>query len=514
MIPRTFPSTFASNGQQQMVVYFLTSVAGLQRWTDYIPVKLTQGGSENTYDNNGYIDVTVVGRSATDIPFKDYVPVFLDDAATDAWQVNSTGFIPYNYAGFGDASLILDFTSTAALDSRITFTRASSATHFNSSGVLEIDATNVPRFEYGPATLAPLGLLIEEQRTNLLTYSEMYADVSWTKTRSSIVANTIIAPDGNLTGDKLLDDATAGSHTVRNATSVTITSGTTLTSSVFAKASESAFLIVGIGDGAGVNISRTTFNVSTGAIVSSTTAAANVSAPIPVITPAGNGWFRCSITATVTNVTTAQQWLFKGANSNGNASYTGDGTSGIFIWGSQLEAGNFITSYIPTVALQVTRAADVARMTGTNFSNWYNATEGTWYANFTPATADYLANKNIFLASDNTSANFNGLRYLSTGAAPGFGVTTASTAQASLTTGAMVENTAYKMAGAYKLNDFAVSRNGSTPSVDTSGTVPTVSRAEIGILAGTSTTIGTQYIRQLAYFPRRLSNEELQRITA
>jgi hypothetical protein len=47
MIPRTFPSTYASNGQQQMVVHFLTSVAGLKRWSDYIPVKLVQGGVEN-----------------------------------------------------------------------------------------------------------------------------------------------------------------------------------------------------------------------------------------------------------------------------------------------------------------------------------------------------------------------------------------------------------------------------------------------------------------------------------
>jgi hypothetical protein len=65
MVPRTYPSTFAPSGQQQMVVYFLTSVVGLQRWSDYIPVKLSNGGVENSNNNNGYINVAIVLQGVT-----------------------------------------------------------------------------------------------------------------------------------------------------------------------------------------------------------------------------------------------------------------------------------------------------------------------------------------------------------------------------------------------------------------------------------------------------------------
>ena len=378
--------------------------------------------------------------------------------------------------------------------------------------VLETAAIDAPRFDYTPTTQTALGLLIEEQRTNLLTYSEQFDNAAWTKTRSSITANIVVAPDGAITGDKLVEDTATGSHTVRNATSVTIVSGTTLTASVFAKAAEGAFVIVGIGDGGGVNISRTTFNLSTGAIGSSATAAANVSVPIPSITPVGNGWYRCAVTATVTIALTAQQWIFKGSNATGAANYTGDGISGIYIWGAQLESGAFITSYIPTVASQVTRSADVAVMTGTNFSTWYNATEGTFFAQFRPLASNFGGNRNIFLATDNSTANFVGLRYASSGAQTVLAATTSGTSQANIATGTMVAGTSYQLAGAYKVNDFAASRDSGTVVTDTSGTLPVVSRAEIGCLAGAG--IGSQHIAKLVYYPRRLSNAELQAITA
>jgi hypothetical protein len=417
-----------------------------------------------------------------------------------------------SYTGTGTASIYVWGAQLEQRSQVTAYTPTTTAPITNYIPVLQTAAINAPRFDYAPTTQTPLGLLVEESRTNLLTYSEQFNNAAWTKTRTSITANAVVSPDGTVDADKMVEDTAAGSHTVRNATSVTITSGTTLTASVFAKAAEGAFVIVGIGDGGGVNISRSTFNLSTGAITSSTTAAANVSAPIPSIAPVGNGWYRCSVTATVTVAILAQQWIFKGSNATGAANYTGDGVSGIYIWGAQLEAGAFVTSYIPTVASQVTRAGDLAVMTGTNFSTWYNATEGTFYAQFTPAASDFGANKNIFLASDGTTSNFVGLRYASSGAQPAMAATESSVSQANIATGAMIAGTNYKMAGAYKANDFAASRNAGTVGTDTSGTIPTVTQAEIGALA--SLNIGTQHIQRLVYYPRRLSNAELQGITA
>jgi hypothetical protein len=408
-------------------------------------------------------------------------------------------------------TLLLDFANTKVLDPRVTFTRASTGTYFDEFGLIKSAISGTPRFTHAPTTGKSLGLLVEEQRTNLLLRSEEFDNAAWTKTRSSVTANAIVSPDGTMNADKMVEDTGTGSHTIRNATSVTITSGDTLTASVFVKAAEGAYVIVGIGDGGGINISRNTFNLSTVAVTSSTTAAANVSAPIPVITSVGNGWYRCSVTATVTGVTTAQQWIFKGANSNGNATFTGDGTSGIYLWGAQLGVGAFATSYIPTTTAQVTRAADVAVMTGTNFSSWFNALEGTFYAETIPMTADYLANKNLFVASDNSTSNFVGVRYGSSGTQVTMTSTDAGAAQADIATGTLVAGTTYRVAGAYKLNDFKAVRNGGSVSTDTSGTVPTVTRAEIGCLAGAN--IGSQTLSKLAYYPLSVTSTQLQGLT-
>ena len=99
MIPRTYPSTFAPNGQNQMVVFLLTSVVGLVKWTDYIPVKWSTSslGRENDYGNNSFVNidqvVTLVGGQK---PFVDYIPVFVDASATIPWSTNAGGYIPIN----------------------------------------------------------------------------------------------------------------------------------------------------------------------------------------------------------------------------------------------------------------------------------------------------------------------------------------------------------------------------------------------------------------------------------
>ena len=94
MIPRTFLSTYAANGQQQMVVVFLDNITGLTRWVDYIPVKFAAGTKVNSYDNDGFILIDAITPSGTDVAFKEYIPVYNDLSATDAWSVNAVGYIP------------------------------------------------------------------------------------------------------------------------------------------------------------------------------------------------------------------------------------------------------------------------------------------------------------------------------------------------------------------------------------------------------------------------------------
>ena len=404
---------------------------------------------------------------------------------------------------FAGATLNLDFTSgNQTLDPRITFTRSTTATFTGSNGLIQTAAIDAPRFDYNPTTLASLGLLIEEQRVNLWTYSEQFDNAAWTKTNSSITANTVIAPDGALTGDKITSNISQLGFVVQ---SLSQTTGTAYTVSVYAKAGEYNFCQLRITGTVVASITRAYFNLANG----TTTGVANCTASI---TPAGNGWYRCSITYTTVATATASPRIYGQVNASDTV---GDGTSGIYIWGAQLEAGAFATSYIPTVASQVTRAADFASITGTNFSSWYNATEGAFYASVVLSQPPALTGSaTIYAASNNTNSN-----RISVLCGSGGGgninalVTTGGVLQAQTINGGLATAGTYQYANAYQVNNFASSANGGTVATDTSGTVPTIDRLYFGATSTGSPTLNG-HIRQIAYYPRRLANAELQGITA
>jgi hypothetical protein len=156
----------------------------------------------------------------------------------------------------------------------------------------------------------------------LLLRSEEFDNAYWTKTRSSILANQIIAPDGTLTADKFVEDTTAASTHEMNHTIAAI-SAIAYTHSIYAKAAERSWLVLSI------QTNYTFFDLSNGTV--GTNAAGNTA----TITSVGNGWYRCSITRTATAANNFG--LMRLATADNTVSYTGDGTSGIYIWGAQLE---------------------------------------------------------------------------------------------------------------------------------------------------------------------------------
>jgi hypothetical protein len=384
------------------------------------------------------------------------------------------------------------------------YTPTTTAPITNYIPVLRTAASGVARFEHNPITGESLGLEIEESRTNLSTYSEQFDNGAWSKSNATISAETIVAPDGTLTGDAITTTATTAAAAISNGKSVTAIA---YTQSVYAKTGSYPYLWVG--DRGDAVIRSATFDLSTGTI----TGSFNITSA--AMTPVGNGWYRCSITFTRTNAGTTSNMFAFGASTaalDRPSGITWTGTESFYIWGAQLEAGAFATSYIPTVASQVTRAADAASMTGTNFSSWYNAAEGTVYVEAGLNRA-FDVGRGTFDINDGTTANR--LTLSTQGATSNsqafVGVATAT--QALITnTGAFASGTA-KVTLVYKRDDFASSANGATPVIDTSGVLPVVDRAAIGSITATSNILcGT--IKKLQYFPKRLPNAELVEMTS
>ena len=348
-----------------------------------------------------------------------------------------------------------------------------------------------PRFDYDPVTLAARGLLIEEQRTNLFTRSEEFDNAAWSKNRSSITANATTSPDGTADADKLVEDTSNNTHYLAQF-SVNVTSGVSYTYTMYAKAAERTWAALRMETtNAAFNGGFANFNLSNGT-VGSVDAGLTAS-----ITAAGNGWYRLSVTSTATATAAAALSIYLGT-ANNVVSYTGDGTSGIFLYGAQLEAGAFATSYIPTTTATATRNADVATMTGTNFSTWYNPSQGT-----------LVASSSLAAGGANTAAltgpSTNIIR-LGGGLGQVFVNGSLDANLGSAATG--ITNQAL----AYATNDMAMSVNGAAVTTDTSCLVPSGINA-LQLQSGVNT-YANGHLRVLAYFNTRLPNSQLQTLTA
>jgi hypothetical protein len=403
---------------------------------------------------------------------------------------------------------MIDCVNRSSLDSRVTFTRASTATFVNSSGVITTAAANVPRFTHDPSTLAAQGLLIEEQRTNLCLQSEDFS-TTWAATQSSITTNAAVSPSGTSTADKLIEDIANAQHFVFQVVTGLV-SGGTYTYSFFAKSAERTNVQILFAQGG--NNALASANLTAGTISAVTVNGGAWTGGSATITNVGNGWYRLTLTATIVG-STALSCRVALEDTPGNATYTGDGTSGLFIWGAQLEAGAFPTSYIPTTTTALTRNADVASMTGTNFSDWYNASEGAFnfeFSAYAPSVADGFGR--VFQVDDGT--NNNSIQFLkNNGSSSQYfaNVNVSNVSQATLFTPSLSANVFNKVAFCYKVNDFAQYTNGGTLATDSSGTLPVVNRLVFSNAGGTAQLNGT--IRRIAFYPQRLANAQLQALT-
>lgn len=249
------------------------------------------------------------------------------------------GAVPY--AGFFDPSLFIDFQSENSLDSRLSFSRSTSAYRVNESGILEMVGVDVPRLDYDPVSLASKGLLIEESRYNQAVFSESFGNGHGV----AVQPNAIKAPNGLFTADLVTED---NSPTTRHYTSdiwFAPVVGNTYVWSTFVKDySGNRLLYMRIAAG---NVGAVTFDPVAGVFTTPTSNG--------VISDAGSqqfadGWYRVWViwTATSASTTVCRTQLVNPAAGAGYSLYSGDGVSGLYLWGRSLEGGAFPTSYFPS----------------------------------------------------------------------------------------------------------------------------------------------------------------------
>jgi len=376
-------------------------------------------------------------------------------------------------------SFALNFTS-GTLSPQISFSRAlATATQTNSSGFVEDVAADTARFDYNPLTLACKGLLIEEQRSNFALQSENFANASWIKSAVTGATSSSVSPRGTLTAYTMTEDTATNNHHLFQTISTSVSTAYTI--SAYIKDVDRQFVGLSFYSVASPSLyAAASFNLQTGLVVTTAAVGTGYSVTGTSIAPVGNGWYRCSVSV-VNGSSVAATRISIGGSTNGSISgyglqnYTGTSKS-LDVFGAQIEAGAFSTSYIPTTTTAVTRNADVATMTGTNFSDFWQASKGGASVQATPSTVSGI--RPLVQYDDGTANEIISLR--GNAANPELYVVDGGTPQAQIDAGTIVANTAYSLTGWWQTNDCKARQNSGATVSDYTATIPTVTQARIG----------------------------------
>ena len=446
----------------------------------------TNNGSSGVYTSSsitsvgsGWYRVSVTGYYTGTTTF--YAVISLNSSATPT--IGNYGLETWVAAG---TETIYAWGAQLEQRSSVTAYNATTTTAItNYIPVLLSAPTNQARFDHDPVARTSLGLLIEQQSTNLFLYSVDFTNSYWTKDNVSLTPTANIAPDGTQSAQLV----TASSSTFWRISKTGITGITSI------NIVQSIYVKKGNADVIGMNIDgnvSVTYTFSTNVFSSVGTSVVSTSS-----TSVGNGWFRLAVVLN-TPAWTPSPIRLLALNDT------------CFIWGAQLEALAFPTSYIPTVASQVTRSADSASMTGTNFSSWYNPAGGTVYSEF--ILRNTAAFQPSFSINSGTNANEVILGGLTT---TGYYVVYANgTVQfnANPTVGAI--NTTTKASTSFLNNTvFGVSFNGAaaTNSASSLITAQNVNILLIGNETQQRKMNGT--IKKLMFYPVAATNTQLQALT-
>jgi len=413
-------------------------------------------------------------------------------------------------------TLDFNFAASKKLDPRITYSRSGSASFLNEFGKVVLVGDNVPRFDHDLTTRECKGLLIEESRTNQITGSFDLTVSGYSLTNVDITPSTTetLAPSGDFTASKMVVTTTAQQHYINFSNMTKANGAERQCVSFWAKLTSSNYPILKsyiTGAGAFNNYSEARFNLSTGVVTAHGYGGyTNHSAKM---TQYPNGWYKCEYEATLNSSETTKRFQLLANNGSSDA---GNGTDGYYIWGVQVEVGDFATSLIPTNGITETRGQDLVEITEEEFSEFYNRTEGsfvseimlkpsfpvTGYASIMMTLSDGSYDNRVTLSSSTGSAAFNA--DVNVGG---------SLSRASL--GSYISGShSIKAAMAYKQADTAGSLNGAAAvTTSPSGTLPLLTRADIGKDHGNHNPLNG-HVKRIMYYSKRLPNDQLVTLTS
>ncbi len=407
-------------------------------------------------------------------------------------------------------SLDLRFTAGGGLDPRITFTRASAASYFDATGTLQSATTNVPRFDFDSVMHQPLGLLIEEARTNLLFPSALTVS-NWVAIGPSTLTNNALAAlDGTVSAASLFASDTTSATRQASHVAIAATGSTAYTVSAYLKSNVTNAAHIQINSGSAAAAAY--FDLVNGVAVVGADLIAGITGKSVSITPMGGGWYRCTfICMTPSGATTIQPYFGPStvvSTSGDNRAYTGVVGQGVWLWGAQVEAGAFATSYIPTTTATVTRAADVATMT---VGAWFTAAARTVQAEVLPATLAPSVFARVLQIDDGT--NTNAIAFLTTPTSnPPVGFYGVAGSSGTVDPVPDIYNlTVRKMAIAVTPTTTAMAHNGTAAKGLAPGTQAVYTTLHFSDAGGGGQING--WLRRVRYWPRAMGVPELQAAT-
>jgi hypothetical protein len=426
-----------------------------------------------------------------------------------------------NFVTYGKPSLFLDFANKKSLTDRIsgnnliTFTRSSTGTYVGADGLIKYAGADEARFDHDPVTGESLGLLIEEQRTNLVTYSEDFS--LWaTQQNSTISLNSIISPDGVNNSQTFTRNNTNNSNYVAQSPIKSSSTNLTYTFTIFAKKSGNGRYFSIRLQGLYPSRADAVFDFDTGNWSISPQSVSNFSNTTGTIESLKDGWYKISVT-TLTDTYPAIFYAFSISDiSTSRIDGTSNNVQSVYVWGAQLEQASFPTSYIPTSGSTVTRQPDNASITGTNFTDFYNQSEGSFYSDMKLNPSFPVSGKVSisFTLSDNSYNNRITLGSSTGSSALNADVNISGTVYRAVIGNYTSGSSSIRTSIGYKSADTAGSFDGASPVTSSpSGTLPLLTRADIG-KDHTDFNHLSGHIRRITYYPQRLTNTQLQSLTS